>query len=292
MTYLTLSIVSAKNAFDMKKILVPIDFSENAEKALTAARMVADETNARLFIFHAFQPYVPDMTIPVGTGTIPLGDELETAMRNQLDSFVSRLQAEGYEAEGLWETGGIHSTVIRKAKELEADLIVIGRTGKGGFLDKLIGSAATGIALDAPCPVLVIPPQAVLKSFREVVYATQLEYEENDILRKVFGLSRTLGSRLSLVKINALEQPDIQDDDQYIEQINAEFELDEKEIVIRSAGSVRGGIEDYCEEIHADLLIVSARHRGFLEEFIINPSVTKKLVITTRIPLLVYHLNV
>ncbi len=276
----------------MKKILVPIDFSENADRALTAAKLVASKTQARLIIFHIYQPYIPDMSVPVGVGVPHEFVDMEDSMKEQLNAFVSKAATEGYDAEGHWDMGSIPSAVLKKSEELQVDLIVIGRTGRGGFLDKIIGSSATRIALDAACPVLVIPPQAELHSFREVVYATQLEYEENDILRKVFSLGRVLGSRLSLVKIDALEQPDIQDDQQYIAQINSEFELEEKEIVIRKSGSVREGIEDYCDEVKADLLIVSARHRGFLEELIINPSVTKKLIRNTHIPLLVYHLNV
>ena len=276
----------------MKRILIPIDFSENADRILAAAKAIAAKTQARLFIFHSYQPYVPDVTIPVGVETLPVYEELQASLQNQLNELVEKAEAEGFEAEAVWEMGGIHSSVIAQAKKTDADLIVIGRTGKGGFFDKLIGSSATGIALDAPCPVLVIPPQAESNGFHEVVYATQLEYEENDILRQVFGLGRQLGSRLSLVKISSLEQPDIQDDQQYIHQIKAEFGDTAREIVVRKAGSVRGGIEDYCEEVKADLLIVSARHRGFLEEFLINPSVTKKLILNTHIPLLVYHLNV
>lgn len=276
----------------MKTILIPIDFSENADRALSAAKIVAAGMKARLLIFHSYQPYIPDMTVPVGVESLPVYEDIERSMKSQLNAFVKTAEDEGFEAEGLWEIGGIHSSVINKAKSLKVDLIVIGRTGKGGFIDKLIGSSATGIALDAPCPVLVVPPQAQPKAFKEVVYATQLEYEENDVLRAVVALGKTLGFRLSLVKIDALEQPDIQDDKYFIADIVSEFDLEEKDIVIRKAGSVRGGIEAYCDEVKADLLIVSARHRGFLEELIINPSIAKKLVIHTHIPLLVYHLNV
>jgi nucleotide-binding universal stress UspA family protein len=275
----------------MKNILVPIDFSDNAEKALAVAKSIANKTGANLTIMHAFQPYISDASIPLTLSSLPVYDEAEETYRERLDNYVDAATNEGYLAVGMWETGGTHSAILRQAKETNADLIIVGRTGKGGFIDKLIGSSATAIALDAKCPVLVVPPQLKTAEFGNVVYATQLEYEELDILRDVLDLVKQLGARLNFVKINSSEQPDIQSDRQFIEQITSELGIPASDIVIRKSGHVLEGIEAYCDETKADLLVVSTRERGFLERLIINPSLTKKLVTDTHIPLLVYHLK-
>jgi len=275
----------------MKNILVPIDFSENADKALTAAKEIASKTGANLTILHAYQPYVADISIPVSESSLPIYEEMENSYKTQFDGYVDTAINEGYEAIGMWETDGIHSAILRQAKEIDADLIVVGRTGRGGFVDKLIGSSATDIALDAKCPVLIIPPQVGAISFRKVVYATQLEYEETDILREVLDLVKKLNADLSFVKISTLEQPNIQSDNQYIEQMTNVLGIPASDIVVRKGGSVLDGIEDYCDEVKADLLVVSTRERGFLERYIINPSITKKLVVDTHVPLLVYHMK-
>ncbi|CAG5002499.1 hypothetical protein DYBT9275_02906 [Dyadobacter sp. CECT 9275] len=275
----------------MKKILVPIDFSENAQKAIKAAETIASKTGAALSILHTYQPYVADISIPATVSSLPVYEELENSYKQQLDEYVAEAQALGYQAEAVWESDGIHTAILRQAKNTNADLIVLGRTGKGSFMDKLIGSAATGIATDAPCPVLVIPPDAATTDFKQVVYATQLEYEETDILRQVIQLAELLGAKLTFIKISSLEQPNIQPDNQYIEQMTAEFNIPASDIVIRTGGGVLDGIENYCKEVNADLLIVSTRERGFWEQFIINPSVTRKLVVETHVPLLVYHMK-
>lgn len=100
-----------------------------------------------------------------------------------------------------------------------------------------------------------------------------------------------LGSKLTLLKVNAEHQPDIQPDNQFLDEIKGEFTIGEDEVVYRKADSVIDGIEDYCDEVNADLLIMSTRERSFIEEFLINPSVTKKLVVDTHVPLLIYHLR-
>ncbi len=279
----------------MKRILIPIDFSDNADRALAAAKIIANIESTQLIVLHAYQPYIADggVASPVmgSTDFIPMSLELEQEFKDRLESYVEKLKIEGYNALGIWAVGSIRSAVDAATQEHNPDLIVLGRTGTGGFLDKLMGSSATHIALAASCPVMIIPPQVKPKRFDEVVYATQFEYEENHILREVIGLMKHLGGRLSLLKVNAATQPDIQPDHQYIEQIQKEFPIQDEDIVVRKASHVINGIEDYCDEVKADLLIMSSRERSFIEEYLINPSVTKRLVVHTHIPLLVFHLK-
>lgn len=283
----------------MRSILVAIDFSENAERALAAAKLIAEKDATELLILHAYQPYIADVNVSPGNVMPGIGGadfltmttELEDEYRNRLDRYASELTAEGYNAKAIWTLGSVQSAIEDAINDHVPDMIVIGRTGSGGFLDKLIGSSATQIALNSPCPVLVVPPQVTLTRFRKVVYATQFEYEENNILREVFVLMNHLGAELTLLKIKADTQPDIQPDNQYITEIKSHFTIREDQIVIRENRHVLDGIEAYCDEVKADLLIMSTRERSFIEEYLINPSITRKLVIDTHVPLLVFHLK-
>ncbi|WP_439581778.1 universal stress protein [Dyadobacter bucti] len=275
----------------MKTILIPVDFSENAEKAIAAAKIIAAETGSKLLLMYVYQPYVTDIAITEPISSLPIYEQLEDSYRKQLDKYVADAIAEGFDADSAWKSDGIHAAIISQAKESKADLIVMGRTGKGGFLDKLIGSSATGVALDAPCPVLIVPPQSSIQKFKKIIYATQLEYEENDLILQAIGFGKRLGARITFLKVNSRTQPDIQSDEQYINEITAELDILTSDIVIRDSNGILSGIEDYCDEVQADLLIVSSRHRSFLEEYLINPSLTRKLVVRTHLPLLVYHLR-
>jgi nucleotide-binding universal stress UspA family protein len=283
----------------MNRILVPIDFSENAERALAAAKIIAEKETTELLILHAYQPYIADVNITPGnvlpgiggTDFLSLTTELEDEFRKRLDGYAAKLVEEGYRAQAVWMIGSVQSSVEEAIEEHQPSLVVIGRTGSGGFLDKLIGTSATHIALHSKSPVLVIPPQANPAKFQKVVYATQFEYDESDILKEVFVLMNHLGSSLTLLKIKSDNQPDIQADNQYIAEIKAEFAIGEGDIVVREDRHVLDGIEAYCDEVKADLLIMSSRERSFIEEFLINPSVTRKLIVDTHVPLLVFHLK-
>lgn len=276
----------------MKKILVPIDFSDNSNTALNTAKRTALRIDASLIVMHAYHQFVPVATVPESVTSLSFIKEMEGDLKRQLNEVVETLRSEGMIAEGHWVVGSPEEAIINTAVQFNTDLIVMGRTGKGGFLDKLIGTSATKVAMDAPCPVLIVPPKFKSKGLSEVVYATQLEYGETDVLNKVISLISSLGGRLTFLKINSLMQADIHDDEPYIQEIIGKFGFEKDDIVIKRSGSVVRGIEEFCDQIKADLLIVSSRKRDFLEELLGDGSVTKKLILETQVPLLVYHLNV
>ena len=275
----------------MKKILIPIDFSENSQNAIQSAKAIALKTGAELAILHTYQPNIVNIAMPVTESTEPLYNDLENSYKQQLEEYVAGAQAEGFKVKGIWESTRVHSAILHRALEINADLIVTGRTGQGSFIDKLIGSSATGIALQARCPVLVVPPQVGPLEFNHFVYATQLEYEEMDILHQVKNLADQLGARLSFIKISSLEQPNIQPDQQYVQQIVKELGIRTSDIIIQKTAGVIEGIKNYCDQIKADMLIIATRKRGFLEQFITNPSIAKELVMDTHVPLLIYHIK-
>lgn len=278
----------------MKKILIPIDLSEHSDRPLTAAKLLADKAETELLLLHAYQPYapdMPDMTVPGAVGMIPLSPEIEQSFKKRLNDEVAALESEGFRVQGLWSIGGVEPAVMEAIKEHGPDLVVMGRSGEGGFLDSLIGSSTTEIGLEAQCPVLIVPPHASPTKFNEIVYATQLEYDENDVLRQALPVFDRMGGRMTFLKINAPSQPNVHSDDQYADQIRSEFGIPSQAFVTRESGAVLQGIEDFCDEIDADLLVMSTRKRGFIEAFFTNPSLTKKMILHTHIPLLVYHIE-
>ncbi len=276
----------------MKTILVPVDFSENCLSALNSAKLIARKTKAKIYLLHVYYPYVPtEISVPVSMG---IYKDVEESLRNDLQRYLEEVRAEGLEAEAIWAEGKILTAVTEYAESLKADLVVIGRTGKGGFLDKLFGSVATDIVKGLECaPVLTIPPGAELKRIDKMVYATRLENDENDAIRKVAAIAGDLGARLQFMKLNSLIQPDIQPDHQFIGPIKEEFGFTDEDFVLVDIGrhSIIEEIEKQALQLEADILVVSTKEKGFIEELLVDPSVSKKLVLNTSTPLLTCRLE-
>ncbi len=245
-----------------------------------------------MYLLHVYFPYIPtEVSVPV---SVDIYKDVEESLRNSLQNHVEDLRAEGLEAEAIWAEGKILTAVVEYAESLKADLVVIGRTGKGGFLDKLFGSVATDIVKGLECaPVLTIPPGAELKSIDKLVYATRLENDENVAIGKVAAIARDLGARLQFMKLNSLVQPDIQPDDQFIAPIKEEFGFTDEDFVRVDIGrhSIIEEIEKQALHLKADILVVSTKEKGFIEELLVDPSVSKKLVLNTSTPLLTCRLE-
>jgi len=275
----------------MKTILAPIDFSENAEKALSFAIRIANKTKARLLILYVYHPFVDNIALPEYTGSLEVYKELEDSYREKLDEAVALARQKGIHAEGIWETGGTQPAILHQAQKNAVDLIVMGRTGQGSFLDKLLGSNSAAIAADADCAVLVIPSMAEDADFKNIVYATQLEFDEKPVLAQAIGLARQLKAHITFLKINSDEQLNIQPDNQYIQEMREYFGIPSEDIVVRSSDSVSEGIQAYCHQTHADMLVLCKRDKNLLQVLLNGPGLTRKLALSTDTPLLICHLK-
>ncbi|MCA8955242.1 MAG: universal stress protein [Planctomycetes bacterium] len=136
------------------KILVPIDFSDSSEKAISYGLELARAFSARLLLAHVMElPFAP---VPIGMGTVPpvMVDDIKPEVLERLKSFGTA--ATGVEVEYLLREGTPFVEIIQMARDAAADLIVMPTHGRSGLSHVLIGSTAERVVRKAPCPVLVV----------------------------------------------------------------------------------------------------------------------------------------
>lgn len=275
----------------MKNILVATDFSENSQKALQYATLLAKAYKAKIYLLHTYLPYFVEPGIYADSLMMQeaLNEQYES-MNAKFIPLVKELEEAGIEHETLLELNDVTSGIFDAIEEHEIDFLVIGRTGSGGFINKLIGSNAAHITAKASIPVLAIPQQLENVGIKQILYATQLEYEECDVLAEVFALAQKLGAKVNLVKVEASFEPDIQADKQFIDQIKGTFVKEDFEITKVTAGNVTEGILKTAKAQESDLIILAAHHRNFLSQ-IIDPSKSKQVIISSPLPVLTYQLK-
>ena len=135
-----------------RKILCPIDFDQNSFRALEIAFELAREGKARLNLVHVVPiPPAPDVALPLL--------EMETAARTRLERIARERvgRRAGYEIDVT--TGEPAVEILRAAKRLGIDLIVMATHGRKGFTHLILGSVAEHITRVAPCPVMTISPK-------------------------------------------------------------------------------------------------------------------------------------
>ena len=142
--------------FQLKKVLVPVDFSEPSRKAIRYAQEFAGQFGARLTLLHVVEPlsYPPDFAM------VPLlPPDVEGPRIRELTKHLEELARTvggGVQAEAIVISGRPWQGVVDHAKEAETDLIVVSTHGYTGLKHVLLGSVTEKIVRHAPCPVLVV----------------------------------------------------------------------------------------------------------------------------------------
>jgi len=144
----------------IRTILVPTDFGETSEHALEAALDLAKALQAKLHVLHVYQ--VPVYGFPDGA-FVP-GPEVATriseAAQKGLDSVLERYAPQGVPMAKTLRTGAPAEEIVALAKELPADLIVMGTHGRGMIAHALLGSVTERVVRTSPVPVLTIRHRA------------------------------------------------------------------------------------------------------------------------------------
>ena len=143
---------------DIKKVVVPVDFSSNMNKVVDYGVSVADKLGAEVLFFHAvndFQGY--DMML-VHPSFMSMTKDLEQKAEERMAHLVDDHKQLENGVRGHVVVGDAADEIIDYAKLEKADMIIIGTHGVKGLEKILIGSTADRVVKKAPCPVLVFNP--------------------------------------------------------------------------------------------------------------------------------------
>jgi nucleotide-binding universal stress UspA family protein len=141
---------------DIKRILVPLDFSPNSDRALVYARGIAQKFSAALHLVHVCE--VPMMSaastagyaVAYGDWAQRLGEEAE----QQLAGVAARVADCRVTTEVLF--GPPAHAIVEAASTNDVDLIVMGTHGHRPAMRVIMGAVAERVVRTAPCPVLTV----------------------------------------------------------------------------------------------------------------------------------------
>ena len=146
------SVLVVRSDAPVRVVAAGTDFSEPAAKALAAARALAEAAGASLVLFHAADPAIWGEAEGV-RARAPAGARDRTAVEAALRRRVEAMLPPG--ARAVVESGRPVETGALVARDVGADLLVLGDHGPGAMERALLGSVAEGLAERAPCSVLV-----------------------------------------------------------------------------------------------------------------------------------------
>lgn len=148
------------DATQIRRILVPTDFSDTADAALAVSIEVARAFRAEVELLHVTQTTMllpPPLDLISFPSLVP---DLQVRVQENLEQRAARVQAAGLSVTTATLEGAPHVEIVRYANETGAGMIVMGTHGRGGLAHAVMGSVAERVLHRARCPVLVVPVRA------------------------------------------------------------------------------------------------------------------------------------
>ncbi|OQX77560.1 MAG: hypothetical protein B6D64_08100 [Bacteroidetes bacterium 4484_276] len=286
----------------MKKILVPIDFSEHTGTVCRFALEIAKKSGGEIRLFHAYFDYVivQDSSFPSSVDTnemfnqemlVNIRNEAKVDMDKLVDELVDELKHEKIQNVKVLHTltGGMPEDEILNISETYGpDMIVMGTRGKGEK-DFLTGKVSSKVIKHVKCPVLCIPSKAKYHGFENMMYATDFNDEDIKDINKLFGFLIAYHPVVHCVHVNA--GGDHLAGESKMNALKNHF--DEKMLsgklifrVIDNDDFV-DGINDYVTENKIDIISVVHHRKGFLER-LMSKDHTHELLLHSDVPLYVF----
>lgn len=142
----------------MKNILTALDFSGLTGEVLRHSAELARPFGAKIWLVHVAAPD-PDF-VGYDVGPQYIRDERARELRRehrQLQDYAKQLTAGGLPAEALLIQGPLVRSLLEEARDVQADLIVVGAHSRSTLFDKLMGNTWQDLIRQSTIPLLVVP---------------------------------------------------------------------------------------------------------------------------------------
>ena len=233
----------------MKSIIVPVDFSNQSEKALKVAASLAKQHKAELLVLHMLElspaimgesGYISQEQV---VHLIKLGEQRFT-------DFLDKPYLKDIKVVPVIKHYKVFSEVAEVAEKHNADVIVMGSHGADGLQEIFIGSNTERVVRTSDVPVLVIKGDVEDFKPTNFVFASDFEEESVSALKKAKAMADLLGSKLHLVYINT-------PGDEFLSNNDANDKI----------SKFLKAVLNYSERVSADLIGIPTHGRRGLSHF-------------------------
>jgi nucleotide-binding universal stress UspA family protein len=275
----------------MNKILVPTDFSEQADNALRVAAQLAKKYNAEIYLLHLLELPLNQVDALNSHSDLP---EAVFFMKLANKRFKEVLEKDYLEEVTVHETIEFHQAfdgIMETCKKNNIDLIVMGSHGVSGLKEMFIGSNTEKVVRASDVPVLVIKNRHNDFDVNDFVFASNFKENNKKTFLQAVKLAEAFDAILHLVLVNTANN--------FIstEKANAriaEFVKDSKhqnfKTIIYNDESIERGILNYSQGINADLIGIGTHGRQGIAHFF-NGSISEDLVNHARRPVVTFKIR-
>jgi len=270
----------------MTKVLIPYDFSDQANFALDFAIKIGETIdNIHLEVVHV-------MEIPNSTSFATMGGgeqfpdmenqvffvELMEHRKDQIAKLKEKHGGKPYSFDAKIKLGNAFQGISESINEENPDLVIMGSKGVSGMEEVLIGSNTEKVVRTASCPVVTVKSETDPKDIHKIVFASDFSNESAEVAARIKRLKHILQAQLYLVYINTPGNFETSRESiQRIKEFASNHGIEDAKAEIYNSRSEESGILEFADDINADLIAMTTHGRtGFLH--LVMGSITEDVV--------------
>jgi nucleotide-binding universal stress UspA family protein len=278
----------------MKKILVPCDFSEQAINAFRFASDVASQAKGQVHLINVVEvPVLHDSVLmPVMAFEEALFTEMRQKAEKQFKKIIGKYAVNGVNVSSQVIFGPVYRMLIDYIEANNIDLVIMGTKGASGVREVLIGSNAERIVRKSPVPVITIKKYVKGSSIKDIVFPNTLHTEhQEDLVMKVKALQSFFKAKLHIVWINT--PTNFTRDTITLKRLNTfakRFMFKDYTVNVFNDPYEEAGVINFAYELKADMIAMGTHGRRGLAH-LMSGSVAEDVVNHVDSPIWTYSIK-
>jgi nucleotide-binding universal stress UspA family protein len=273
------------------RILIPTDMSEFAKLALQYGVLFQERLGAALTLLYADEFY-----FPVDLLEAPAGYYLETApasklkLQERLRDYIKGNVPLG--AEGVVMQDAPTSSIVQTAKDMRADLIIMGTHGRRGIRRAVLGSVTEAVLHDTNVPLLTVTPNLMkpdtTAAITKILCPVNFTRVARESLQHACVIAQAFNAELSVIYVaESIVEPHLPEiENAFVQWVDPQVrERCSYRQIVTLHDDAAARVLDIADESGADLLVIGAQHRRFSDASVIGTT-TERLTRFARCPVL------
>lgn len=275
----------------MKKIIVPIDFSESSLNALRVAARIAGRTGAEIHLVNFYEKPV------YGFVDLHVDNDKNKKIRVKIKRAMDRIVLQPHMADVEVHEKAISDKALWQVTDVktlgDADLIVIGKYKSTGLLQVLTGSDVDKLIRHANCPVLCIDENMPTDdiNINNIVFACDFDAKALKVVSRIVNFANVVDAAVHLMKV--VSSASSQDEALLKEQMHdfaVKAGFGEYTVNVVKSGKVEKGILEFASANNADLIAMETTGDEGLTRMMYK-SIAESVVHHTERPVLTVSLK-
>jgi len=276
----------------MKKILVPIDFSDEAKYACKVASQIAKKTDSEIILLHMLD--IPTEAIdPIESNNLRGGGQAIFIMKAIHKKFKKIKSLPFFDGVKITEDVKFHKAfdgVIEESKKYNVDLIVMGSQGATGLKEMLVGSNTEKVVRHSNIPVLVIKDDIDNFDINDIIFASDFSDESKKAFLNVIDFANIFKAKLHLLFINTIHNfESTKKSKSKLKNFILDFDIKDHSLNIYNDSTIEEGILNFGKEIEADIIAINTHGRSGLSQ-LFSESISKELANHALRPIITFKI--